>query len=113
MHDQAINRETDNLHRTDRQGVRQHLISEGWTEEQVNAFLQTLPAGTEFHSYEEWEELITAHEQSIAPSFEKLLAQMSELRSIPLDAREQFDAMLRANFTGQINDDEFDAEVHA
>lgn len=112
MHAQAIT--TDDLHRTDRQGVRLHLINDqGWTGEQVDAFLATLPAGTEFHSYEEWDNLITAHEQSIAPSFEKLLAQMSELTSIPLDAREQFDAMLRANFTGQINDDEFDAEVDA
>uniref|UniRef100_A0AAU7J7Y9 Tail assembly chaperone n=2 Tax=unclassified bacterial viruses TaxID=12333 RepID=A0AAU7J7Y9_9VIRU len=42
------------------------------------------------------------------PTFESLLAQMSELSSIPLDARDQFDAMLRANFTGQINDDEED-----
>ncbi|QGJ89415.1 hypothetical protein PBI_SMARTIES_10 [Microbacterium phage Smarties] len=38
-------------------------------------------------------------------TFESLLAKMSELTSIPLDAREQFDAMLRENFTGSINDD--------
>ena len=39
------------------------------------------------------------------PQFAALLQQMSELSYIPLDAREQFDAMLRENFTGSINDD--------
>jgi len=39
-------------------------------------------------------------------SFESLLQQMSELASIPLDAREQFDAMLRENFPSMVNDDE-------
>lgn len=38
-------------------------------------------------------------------TFESLLAQMAELSSIPLDAREQFDAMLRSNFEGAINDE--------
>ena len=39
-------------------------------------------------------------------TFETLLAKMSELNSIPLDAREQFEEMLKQNFTGAINDDE-------
>ncbi|WP_263971439.1 hypothetical protein [Microbacterium algeriense] len=38
------------------------------------------------------------------PEFTALLKQMSELIYVPLDAREQFDAMLRENFTGQVND---------
>lgn len=38
------------------------------------------------------------------PEFTALLEQMSELIYMPLDAREQFDAMLRANFEGEIND---------
>ena len=38
------------------------------------------------------------------PEFTALLEQMSELIYVPLDAREQFDAMLRENFTGQVND---------
>ncbi|QDP44108.1 hypothetical protein SEA_JENOS_58 [Microbacterium phage Jenos] len=45
-----------------------------------------------------------------ADTFETLLARMAELTSIPLDAREQFDAMLRANFEGEINDDASDTE---
>lgn len=39
-----------------------------------------------------------------ADTFESLLARMAELATMPLDAREQFDAMLRANFEGEIND---------
>ncbi|MCZ0710571.1 hypothetical protein OYT00_11220 [Microbacterium paraoxydans] len=39
------------------------------------------------------------------PEFDALLKQMSELIYMPLDARERFDAMLRENFTGQVNDD--------
>jgi len=42
----------------------------------------------------------------VETTFESLLAQMSELTWMPLDAREQFDAMLRENFTGMVNDDE-------
>lgn len=38
------------------------------------------------------------------PEFTALLAQMAELIYMPLDAREQFDAMLRENFSGQVND---------
>lgn len=38
------------------------------------------------------------------PEFTALLKQMSELIYVPLDAREQFDAMLRENFAGQVND---------
>jgi len=38
-------------------------------------------------------------------TFESLLAQMAELASIPLDAREQFDSMLREHFEGAINDE--------
>ena len=37
--------------------------------------------------------------------FESLLERMSLLASIPLDARESFEAMLRENFEGAINDD--------
>ncbi|AVR56142.1 hypothetical protein PBI_BEEBEE8_57 [Microbacterium phage BeeBee8] len=37
-------------------------------------------------------------------TFETLLAKMADLTWIPLDAREQFDAMLRENFSGSIND---------
>lgn len=40
------------------------------------------------------------------PEFTALLEQMAELIYMPLDAREQFDAMLRANFTGSINEAE-------
>lgn len=40
------------------------------------------------------------------PEFTRLLQEMSELIYMPLDAREQFDAMLRENFTGQVNDEE-------
>lgn len=40
------------------------------------------------------------------PAFSALLQQMGNLTWMPLDAREQFDAMLRANFTGSINEDE-------
>lgn len=39
-------------------------------------------------------------------TFESLLAKMSELTWMPLDAREQFDAMLREHFEGAVNDDE-------
>jgi hypothetical protein len=39
------------------------------------------------------------------PNFTSLLQQMSKLTWMPLDARDQFDAMLRANFTGNINDE--------
>ena len=39
-------------------------------------------------------------------TFESLLAKMSELTWMPLDAREQFDAMLRANFEGALNDED-------
>ncbi|AVJ50529.1 hypothetical protein PBI_OATS_56 [Microbacterium phage Oats] len=38
-------------------------------------------------------------------TFENLLNRMAALDSIPLDAREQLDAMLRENFVGMINDD--------
>ena len=38
------------------------------------------------------------------PEFTALLKQMSELIYVPLDAREQFDAMLRENFSGQVNE---------
>jgi len=38
------------------------------------------------------------------PEFTRLLQEMSELIYMPLDAREQFDAMLRENFNGSIND---------
>lgn len=38
-------------------------------------------------------------------TFESLLDAMSNLASIPLDAREQFDSMLREHFEGLINDD--------
>ena len=40
------------------------------------------------------------------PAFTALLQQMGNLAWMPLDAREQFDAMLRANFTGSINEAE-------
>lgn len=40
------------------------------------------------------------------PEFDALLAQMAELIYMPLDARERFDAMLRENFEGMVNDDE-------
>ena len=40
------------------------------------------------------------------PEFDNLLQQMSELIYMPLDARERFDAMLRENFQGLINDEE-------
>lgn len=39
-------------------------------------------------------------------TFETLLEKMSNLTHMPLDAREQFDEMLKQNFTGSINDDE-------
>ncbi|QGJ95244.1 hypothetical protein QDA11_gp24 [Microbacterium phage Jayden] len=39
-------------------------------------------------------------------TFESLLAQMSNLTWMPLDAREQFEAMLRENFEGMVNDAE-------
>lgn len=39
------------------------------------------------------------------PEFDALLQQMSELIYMPLDAREQFDAMLRENFEGQVNEE--------
>ncbi len=39
-------------------------------------------------------------------TFESLLAKMGTLTWMPLDAREQFEAMLRANFEGMVNDDE-------
>jgi len=45
---------------------------------------------------------MTMYDQN--PEFTALLEQMSELIYVPLDAREQFDAMLRENFTGQVND---------
>ncbi|QOI67045.1 hypothetical protein SEA_MAELINDA_57 [Microbacterium phage MaeLinda] len=38
-------------------------------------------------------------------TFENLLNRMAALDSIPLEARELFDAMLRENFVGMINDD--------
>jgi len=38
------------------------------------------------------------------PAFTALLEQMAELIYMPLDAREQFDAMLRANFEGEVNE---------
>lgn len=38
-------------------------------------------------------------------TFASLLERMSNLASIPLDAREQFNDMLLQNFTGSINDD--------
>lgn len=37
------------------------------------------------------------------PEFTRLLQEMSELIYMPLDAREQFDAMIKANFEGEIN----------
>ncbi|AXH48567.1 hypothetical protein PAPAFRITTA_56 [Microbacterium phage Papafritta] len=37
-------------------------------------------------------------------TFENLLNRMAALDSIPLEARELFDAMLRENFVGMIND---------
>lgn len=40
------------------------------------------------------------------PEFDNLLQQTSELIYMPLDARERFDAMLRENFQGLINDEE-------
>lgn len=40
------------------------------------------------------------------PEFTRLLQDMSELIYMPLDAREQFDAMLRENFEGLLNDEE-------
>lgn len=40
------------------------------------------------------------------PEFTALLQQMSELIYMPLDAREQFDAMLRENFEGLVNEDD-------
>ena len=45
----------------------------------------------------------TAKEITIM-DFNTLLNQMAELDFMPLDAREQFDAMLRENFIGMIND---------
>jgi hypothetical protein len=39
-----------------------------------------------------------------ADTFESLLERMSNLTWMPLDAREQFDDMLRDNFNGSIND---------
>lgn len=39
------------------------------------------------------------------PEFERLLNEMAALDSMPLDAREQFDAMLRENFVGMINEE--------
>lgn len=39
------------------------------------------------------------------PEFTRLLQEMSELIYVPVDAREQFDAMLRQNFTGSTNGD--------
>ena len=38
------------------------------------------------------------------PEFTALLKQMSELIYVPLDAREQFDSMLRENFPEQVGD---------
>jgi len=39
-------------------------------------------------------------------TFENLLNRMAALDSIPLEARELFDAMLRENFVGMINDED-------
>lgn len=44
-------------------------------------------------------------EAAPADTFESLLARMADLTWIPLDAREQFDAMLREHFGGLINEE--------
>lgn len=43
-------------------------------------------------------------------TFDNLLNRMAALDSIPLDAREKFEAMLRENFVGMINEDPAPAE---